>query len=340
MVCINKNHPEYQALKQKSGIQESELEAICQDYMDRLNRFPYLDEIPGANSENSLRETLKINQNGGVKMQTIREVTGEESQEKINATLNNSYRDLEVNVIPLNQEAIVQVEHRPNKYVPVFNYSEIQFSDTPNNVQLLNESLYRLANLYGITFETVTAQDGFDNNVNAFIKDGKIYINTDVASFDAPLHEMMHLFLGAVRYTNPVLYNKLTQFSESLPNYEEILETFENRTRGDINEELLIQEYAKYAVGKDSLIDQLTEEQQYEIQYNINRVLDSVLFGENSVSNIPKDILYTSSINQLAKIVNSAINQQTFFGSIDNTSRIMYNTKAELLKEAKLKEYC
>jgi hypothetical protein len=65
--------------------------------------------------------------------------------------------------------------------------------------------------------------------------------------------------------------------------YDKLIETFENRTRNDINEELFIQEYAKYITGQDSLITNLSEKDNYEIAYNINRTLDSVLFGEDSV---------------------------------------------------------
>ena len=340
MVCINKNHPEYQALKSKSGIQEYILDAYCQDFMDRYERFPYLDELPKVNSENHLKETLKINTNNGASMELIKEVTGKDTPEEINATLNNNYRDLEIDVTPLNQKAFIKIEHRPSKYNIVKEYNTIDFADSPNNVQLLNESLYKLASLYGINFKTVSAEDGVENNVNAFIKDGDIYINTDVASFDAPLHEMLHMFVGSIKYTDNTLYNKLISTSESLPNYEELVNTFENRTRSDINEELFIQEYAKYAVGKDSLIDSLPENIRYEIQYNINRVLDSVLFGQDSVTNIPKEKLYKSSLLQLAQIVNSAVAQPTFSGSIVDTSRIVYNIKSDLMKKGKLKEYC
>lgn len=340
MVCINKSHPEYQALKQKSGISEYVLDAYCQDFMDKYNRFPYLDELPKSNSENSFKETFKVNSNNGASLQLIQEITGKNSPDEINAFLNNQYRDLEIEVTPLKQKAFIHIEHRPSKYNVVKEYSKIDFPKSTNSVQLLNESIYKLGSLYGIKFKTVTAEDGVPNNVNAFVKDGDIYINTDVASFDAPLHEMLHMFVGSIRYTNPTLYNELVNTSEQLQNYSELVNTFENRTRGDINEELFIQEYSKYVVGEESLINNLPESMKYEIQYNVNRVLDSILFGEDSVANIPKNILYNSSLNQISQMVNSAINQPETLSSIVDTSRIVYNLKSDLLKEGRLKEYC
>jgi hypothetical protein len=56
--------------------------------------------------------------------------------------------------------------------------------------------------------------------VNAFIYNGTIYINTDVAKADAPLHELLHLILGQVRYKNPKLYTQLLDSLTSLPNFE------------------------------------------------------------------------------------------------------------------------
>jgi hypothetical protein len=43
-------------------------------------------------------------------------------------------------------------------------------------------------------------------NVSAFIYQGNVYINTDLADIDAPIHEMTHMLLGSVRFKNPELY--------------------------------------------------------------------------------------------------------------------------------------
>jgi len=42
-------------LKNRANISELVLDSVCRDYLDKYDRFPYLDEIPGANSEQDLR---------------------------------------------------------------------------------------------------------------------------------------------------------------------------------------------------------------------------------------------------------------------------------------------
>jgi hypothetical protein len=122
----------------------------------------------------------------------------------------------------------------------------------------------KLANLYGINFRNVTIADlqndkKFESvidakHTNAFILDGEIYINMDVADIDAPMHEISHLLLGSIKYQNPQLYSQLVGISEQLPNYSELVKNYSNRTRSDINEEIFVTELAKFAANKRSSI--------------------------------------------------------------------------------------
>ena len=76
--------------------------------------------------------------------------------------------------------------------------------------------------------------------LKGFVKDGNIYINVDNSTMDTKVHELMHIFLGGVRYSNPELYFSLVNQVEQLPRYEEFASNFPNRTRGDINEEIFV----------------------------------------------------------------------------------------------------
>jgi hypothetical protein len=71
LTCINKKAPEYQNLKEKSGIQDFLLNAVCRDYLNKYGRFPYLDELPQVNSEPHLRDRLHLKENNGTKIETI-----------------------------------------------------------------------------------------------------------------------------------------------------------------------------------------------------------------------------------------------------------------------------
>lgn len=90
--------------------------------------------------------------------------------------------------------------------------------------------LDRLTDLYGVKFNRVTSSElrlgGFKDvipdatRVNAFILDGEIYINTDNASDDAPIHELSHMLLGSLKSTDYNLYSALVNSVENLDDYD------------------------------------------------------------------------------------------------------------------------
>jgi len=41
------------------------------------------------------------------------------------------------------------------------------------------------------------------------VKNGNIYINIENSTMDTKVHELMHIFLGGIRYSNPELYFSL-----------------------------------------------------------------------------------------------------------------------------------
>jgi len=119
---------------------------------------------------------------------------------------------------------------------------------------------------YGIDIKYVDSNEIKDMNipnagiVNAFVYNGDIYVNTDVANVKTSLvHELMHIFLGAVRFTNPELYFSLVSSVEELDYYEEKSLDYPNRTRNDVNEEIFVSEFSKYITGIPSLFNNLDE---------------------------------------------------------------------------------
>ena len=58
--CININSVEYQTLKKKSGLSDFELLAQCRPFLDKYDRFPYVDELAESNSEPDLKESLEM----------------------------------------------------------------------------------------------------------------------------------------------------------------------------------------------------------------------------------------------------------------------------------------
>lgn len=349
MICINKNSVEYQALKNKSGIPEFILEAVSRNYLDKYGRFPELDELPHVNSQKYLEQKLKL-KNRVSKISDILDATGATTIDDAIIMLNNEYRDLEISILSLNKNAIVDIKHRPSIYDTNEYENQVEFNNVNDQV-FLNEALEKLSKLYGIKIIPITnselqtgewkglVQDAL--TTNAFIYNGNIYINTSNSSLDAPLHEMMHLLIGSIKFSNPEIYNGLLSLVPQFKGYDQLVKTFKNRTRSDINEELLVTEVSRYLVGLDSILNTLDEKVMYELQYNINRLLDSILMGTDSVVS-HKEELYDMSLKQLAQKVNSSAINNTFKGSLEDSQihRILQNYKSELIESGKLKEYC
>ena len=582
LTCINKNSTEYRTLKDRSGISDSILEAICRDFLDKYDRFPYLDEIIGSNSDPYLRNVLQLDMYNGTSIQNLLSVTGTDTVEDANIVLNDQYRDVEVEITPLNKEAIVEITKRPTednfdnwteedeilakaprdeqgnllapngkvsnltekqyaqvrtkafkrwfgdwendpasaskvvdengeplvvyhgnkdsnitKFVPnkgkysnkplyYFSSSKdtalsyategasttdpndytivgfnvdanteeakyadfksledfyiatrnkgrvyevflnirntikdvspvyihddtllkgknndgmisIPFSDRvkgvedrasedvqyvvlspnqiksatdnsglfnrqsnniydpePNGYLVFTNALNKLASLYGIKFNDITdaelASDKWRNiisdpsSVNAFVYNGQIYINISRANLDAPIHEMMHLFVGSIRFQNPNLYQHLISLSEQFPNYNKLAREFSGRTRNDINEEIFVQEVSRYLVGLPSNISNIESKLQYEITYNIKRVLDTILMGEDSVKTLSNDRLFNLSLKEIAREIHSSIMTNNFHGTlnVENSAlhRKLNNIKSDLQSKGILKEYC
>lgn len=347
--CINKSSFEYQSLKNKANIPEPILESVCRGFIDKYNRFPYLDELPKANSEPDLRNSLHINDYNGAKISDILETTGKESVVDANIELNNQYRDLEIKITPLNKEALVDITHRPTEYNLEENTETI---DTDNSPLLFNDVLQKLANLYGINFYSVTDAElnseswrGLINDpVNAFVYNNNIYINTDHASIDAPLHEMMHMFIGSVRFSNPELYQQLVNSASSFPNYNQLAQNYQGRSQNDLNEEIFVTEAARYFSGLDSNLKDMPNNVRYELNYNMRRLLDSILMGKDSVKTISDDRLFNMSLSSIAKEIASTAFTNKFHGTmnVENSElhRLLNNTKADMIKDGTLNEVC
>ena len=352
LTCINKNSAEYQTLMERSGISDFVLESISIDFLEKYGRFPHLDELQGSNSEPALRQELKINGHNSASIDRILSTIGRQTIEEANVAINDQYRDLEVEIVPLNKEAIVDITHRPT--TDNFNVQPIQVDDNPNSYLVLNNALQKLGQLYGIKFNEITDAElnseewksiiPDPSSVNAFVHNGQIYINLDRNSVDAPLHEMMHIFVGSIRFQNPSLYADLIGLSEQFPNYDKLVQQFPGRTRNDVNEEIFIQEVSRYLTGQPSNIANLDYKLQYEISYNVKRLLDTILMGQDSVKTLSDDRVFTLSLKQIAQEVNSSIMSNKFHGTVNvenaELHRVLNNMKSDLYNQGILEEHC
>lgn len=357
--CLNTNTMEYRQKLRMSGMSEFSFRAFTSKFVESNGRYPELDELPNANSQPYLEKALEVTNNEGisaVQNDKILEYTQSSSISEANIALNNLYRDLEIKLLPIIKKSVIEVKERPTKFRSTYNNDLLIDTkvDPSMNLGVMNNIVERLSSLYGINFIAITNEelstskwDGIVDDAkstNAFIYNGDVYINLDNAKIDAPVHELLHMILGSMRFTDPSTYYGLVDAMEGIPMYESRAQEYKNRTRSDINEELFVSEMAKYLTGQSNVIKDLDKQVLNRVFYHMNRVLDSSIFGVQSVSTMDTGSLFRSSIVELCSGLGSELTNKSYIGTIDKASaenhRVMANAKSDLMREGKLKEFC
>lgn len=348
---INIRSDKFQTLKNKSGVSDLILAYSIKDTQDRYGRDPNMDEIPGANSEPYLREHISIDDNNIADMEEILEYANAENPQEAMIKLNNHmHQDLEVKISPVGSLAFLNVKKRPNQY----DLSEKPFVLASEEVYptkspvVFRKALDKFREQYGIDIKYVTTEDIKEMNipnagiVNAFVYNGDVYVNTDNANIEtSKIHELMHIFLGAMRFVEPDLYYTLVSSVEQLDYYQEKAIDYPNRTRNDVNEEIFVSEYANYLNGNVSLFNNLDSKILNQIEYQVNRVLDSMLMGNYSVNSLNNP--YQKSIIELARLTQSDILNEDISSFVQYSSKLhrqISNLKEKLYQEDKLVEDC
>lgn len=347
--CLIKNS-EYWTKLEQSGIPEFQFYSFANSFVSKHGRFPNLDEIPKSNSSQYLKDTIHINKNNSAKIEDIFISTQTNDIQSANVALNDKHTDLEIELTPLNKEAIVEIKQRPSEY-NIQDSDVANIEDFPNTGVFFNNMFTKLHGLYGIDIIPITdkelASDKWDNipnvkNVSAFIYNGNTYINTDLSNIDAPIHEMTHLLLGSIRFKNPQLYQELVSMADQFPNFTQLALENTDKSQQDVYEEVFVQETSKYLAGLPSELDQLDDNIKYELHYNIKRLLDSALMGQYSVKSISDENLYNMSLKELIRSVNSMVLNPTNIGTLEDAHlhRILANQKSDLIKKGDLREEC
>lgn len=349
--CININSVQYRELKRLSTLPEILLKAeIAQYQANHEGRFPMIDEIPGADSTEAIKQDLKIRADGTSNIEDILKFTGASDLNSANVIINDKYRDLDTEIIPLNKTAIIDSKRRPS----LFEYVESPENDLDfvDSAMFITNSLEKMAQTMGIgikhlSIEGMRAEGILDaipdaGQASAFIFNGDVYVNTDVATVDSKIHELMHILLGSMRFKNPELYSQLIQTAESLPNFADIAINYPNRTKSDLLEEVFVEEFGKFLAGSQSEFAKLPEDVLYQINYNITRTLDSILMGDNTTAALDDETLYGSSLREVGKLVNSSTMVNTRHGFLEDAlvHRVMANVKQELFENGDLIEEC
>lgn len=346
IACINKQSPKYQNLKKFSGTSENLLDASCTTFLEKFNRFPRFDELIQSNTEPEVRNELKVTKGNTVDLQYILDYTGKNTIEEAVQFLNNKFNDLEIDISPIVERGLITIKKRPTSAYKEVERNEINANSKYN--EFITDGLDKLQSLYGIKINYINDTElskpewndliPRDKLTKAFIYNGEIYINVDKYSQDSYIHEMMHLLVGSMRFTNPQMYQNLINSVENFELYPSMLQEYEGKSRNDVKEEIFVTQIGKYLSGMDSVVTNLSEEQLYEIQYNIIRTLDSMLMGDFSAKIV--DDLYHQTFRDVVEITNSDILTSKFDALSAETHRKLNNLKSDLLKKNELIEIC
>lgn len=353
--CINKSLGEYQSLRNMAGIPETTLDFWCQYFLSKYDRFPYLDELPNVNSEKHLTEKLNIKSVGKYKvseLSTLYDLTGANSFNEGIAKLNNIYKDLEISGTDLGDgNFFVEVKHRPTPNKKKTNYLDNYDNTKQNNRTVLVNSLLKLQSIYGINVIPIDSNmfndEEFKDLPNqakiskAFVFNGNIYVNTDYAGIESPIHELLHIFLGGMRYTNPAQYENIISKLGNV-DLKTLQDKYGTKTPNDLLEEYFVDQFAKYLCGYNSEFSKMKESDIQLLSYNLIRNLDSVLMGETTVKMLPADDIVKGSLLDLAIGVKSEIINQTELTVMDLASmhRKTANIKSKLLENGDLTQKC
>lgn len=346
---INKNSARYQTLKNMSNISEFVLNNTIVRFQNQFNRFPELDELPNVNSEPFLRKELKIKEYSNlnsIDTNQLLEYTSSDSVEDANINLNKQFKDLELKLTQFNTFTSIEIKHRPSQYGKIVEKINLDTTYSPEKSRIIiTEGLNKMSKLYGINIIPITTEKITDipnaGVVKGFVQNGNIYINTDNATIETPIHELMHIFLGGLRYSNPTIYFSIVDSVEQLERYDNLSLQFPYKTRGDLNEEIFVQEFSKHLVGQPSIFDTLDTATSSQLMYEVLRNIDTFISGDYSVKSMSGNIFGNSILDLSQKLQSSNINNmQEGTLTPDVIHRTLANYKEDLKKKNLLEERC
>lgn len=381
--CVDTNSVEFKALLQHSGLSEFLLETLVANYQDRKQNeyrvkhgnldnyketYPRLDEIPTRwlDTKEAMQKFLDIDEQHKSKNGFL--IDPKSLYTKLNVDnindavykLNDIYRNLDIEASTVGDSILLDVAKRPSLFNP--EYTEKVDTSNLQSSAFIAQTIQKLQAKFNMqVYEGTTAsfkKKGIFNVIPdastaaAFVYKGVIFINTDIMDArTSKVHELLHILLGSIKFSDPQTYANLTSVVEQLDNYQDLIQQYPNRARSDINEEIFVTEYAKLltqsldtenpAKYPVSLLANLNPEVLEALNYETTRVLDTILNGDESVGVIPANERFGATLVELGRAVN-AHSMETVQDFIDSSivHRLLANKRSELMEQGKLKETC
>lgn len=90
------------------------------------------------------------------------------------------------------------------------------------------------------------------NKLRAFVLNGEYYVNIDKANIAEPLHEVLHMVLASMKYSNFNEYMKLVESIQNHPSFNQIADSY-NEVNSDVLEEVFVTLFSE-SVRKNILL--------------------------------------------------------------------------------------
>lgn len=333
-VCINKNTAEFQTLLKQSGLPEFYIAGICSQFLEQYDRFPYLDEIDGADSSKYIQEQLNM-KHGAAKIEKILEMTGTNSLEEAQININNIFRDVEVEIIPLTNTAKINITKRPTLQP---RGELVEHSLIANPKLIYENTVNKLQSYYNSSIQIIYNDEAKKLNpklvnMTQFSHEGQLFINPSYMSMK---YEVPMALLMSDLQRQP-FYMSLLEKTEGTPVLKNLIELYPERSIIDLQQEALIEylnRLAKFNI--DSL--HLPGNMKHEIMYHIRRTLDSILMGDISVKGFSNVNVFNKSLEQLCELTNSSLDAINYVGT--NLDDIFDAKEKQLIENGELMEYC
>ena len=184
----------------------------------------------------------------------------------------------------------------------------------------------------------------------AFIYNNNIYINTDHATIDDMLHELLHVYIGAVQTKDSELYKKMLntiigsgQFEQRWNREVSINKNTKMGNMMDFAEEVLVSELAKHLTGQQSIFRGMDQNLMDDISKTLKTGLDSIFYANVSATSIPNINFFTSSLKDVLNYLKSGLLEECTYRNIDYDAykhRITSNIMQKMLNNNMMEEQC
>ena len=237
----------------------------------------------------------------------------------------------------------------PKKIIP-----RIEADNSAEFIKMMTESLATfLADNFGVNIHLMSSDelksdDNIELQINvkhldtakAFIYKDEIYINSDLASIEDPIHEILHLILGTFKANNPELYKSMVTKME-LNIYKPIYDSIKNNYPNNTHYELLEETFVK--VFSENLSHKLDSKELDDVSFidSINKTVNDIFQFETESEDLYKNF-NTPLIDLLNEFGSNFIkNPESMYDSTasSNSNKVTI-LKRSLLEQAKLKEVC